>query len=221
MKKEIRRFGVGVVGVSTITDPYQPIEDELRLTRSCIVVLLRSGFHVSIQTKSDLVLRDLDIINRFTNRVDVGLTITTMDNYIAKVIEPKSPPPSRRVRALRRISDLGVETWIFYGPVIPHINDSEDDVEHIIGLAKETKSKVLVDAIHVRKEILPTLSRALEALGKEWVIKELRKDKLSKWWLKFKEEVLRKCNQEKVECIPTYAEPPPKTKTLTNYTTRK
>ncbi|MEM2740158.1 MAG: radical SAM protein, partial [Candidatus Bathyarchaeia archaeon] len=107
---ESGRFS-GVVGVGTVTDPYQPLESRYMLTRRCIEVLSRvEKLHISIQTKSDLIVRDLDLMK--PSVFDVGATITTMDEDIAKLIEPKAPPPSRRVSALEAISNLGIDTWI-------------------------------------------------------------------------------------------------------------
>ncbi|MEM4461979.1 MAG: radical SAM protein, partial [Candidatus Bathyarchaeia archaeon] len=97
LAKEVRsgRFK-GVIGIGTVTDPYQPLESRYMLTRQCVEVLSDVGdIHVTIQTKSDLIVRDVDLIK--PSLFDVGVTITTMDEDIAKIIEPKAPPPSRRI----------------------------------------------------------------------------------------------------------------------------
>ncbi|HDD26449.1 MAG TPA: radical SAM protein, partial [Acidilobales archaeon] len=122
LRREVKRLPKGVVGVATITDPYQPIEATYRLTRGSLEILKRYGFKVSIQTKSPLVLRDKDIIE--PKQFDVGVTIITMDKDVAKVVEPKAPPPTDRVRILKEISELGVETWLFMGPIIPCLTDN-------------------------------------------------------------------------------------------------
>jgi len=220
LRIEVKRFRVGVVGISTITDPYQPIELKEELTRRSLNVLLSSGFRVSVQTKSDLVLRDLDILRRFKDRVDVGFTITSPNDSLMRPLEPRSPIPSRRAEALRRISSEGIETWIFYGPVIPYVNDGDDEVSEILKLAKETGSKVLIDKLHVKPWIVKSLGDALSRIvGKELALRILNRDFISSWWSSFKRRVLKKCLDYGVKCYPQLAEPPPKySKSLLDYT---
>ena len=219
LKVEVKRFRAGVVGVSTITDPYQPIEAELGIVREAIKVLLNSGFSVSIQTKSDLVLRDIDILKRFIGRVDVGFTITSLNDDLIRYVEPRAPLPSLRVKALRRLSSEGIETWIFYGPVIPYINDSDDDVNGILELAKETGSKVLIDKLHVKPWIINSLSGALsQVINMGSALKILNKDFINSWWSSFKGKVIKKCRDYGVKCYPQLAEPlASKYKSLSDY----
>ena len=110
------------MGISTITDPYQPVERNFRLTRESLKLLLEGGFRVSIQTKSPLVLRDLDILTRYRERVDVGVTVTTMSPEEARQIEPLAPLPQARIETLKELKENGVEVWMFLGPVIPGHN---------------------------------------------------------------------------------------------------
>ncbi|MCS7130001.1 MAG: radical SAM protein [Archaeoglobaceae archaeon] len=146
--KEIGRRKRGVVGLSTITDPYQSIEAKERITREVLRILLENGFKVSIQTKSDLVLRDLDLLFEKKEIVDVGFTITTLEDRIAELIEPNAPKPSARVKALEKISGEGIKTWIFLGPIIPEI--SEKSFEEIVEIAKATNSLLYYDKYRVK-----------------------------------------------------------------------
>ncbi len=158
--RDIRRLRPGVVGVSTITDPYQPVESRYKLTRRSIEVLCNAGYHVSIQTKSALIIRDIDVISKCGRAVDVGFTITTMrDTY--RVIEPMAAHPMARASALRKIASLGIETWIFLGPVIPGVNDKAEDYEPVIRLAKETNSQVIIDRFRPRPIIIKFMNRKL------------------------------------------------------------
>ncbi len=197
LRRDMSRFPPGVVGVGTVTDPYQPVEALYKLTRSSIEILLRHGFHVSIQTKNTLVLRDLDILTQYRERVDVGFTITTLDNAKAGLIEPWASPPRRRSDALTRISAAGVETWIFYGPVIPGINDDHDTAESIVGLASKTNSKLLIDSLHVKKFMLayghPLRIHAYLARSYDWD--------------GFYEMTMKLCEEYGVECVKGLAEP--------------
>lgn len=150
--KEVKKVKRGVVGIGTITDPYQPIEAVYRLTRGSIGVLAENGFRISIQTKSSLILRDLDLLKRFRDLVDVGITITsTKDSTPMRLLEPFSSPPSARIRTLRTLSSSGVKTWIFFGPIVPGFNDNLDVFEDILGLARETNSVVYIDKLRVKK----------------------------------------------------------------------
>lgn len=118
LQRQLKRARRGTVMLSSVTDAYQPIESKTEITRRCLEILLDCQFPVSILTKSPLVLRDLDLIMRFRD-IDVGLTITTDDDRIRKAFEPKAPPIEARVRALRKLSEKGVHTYAFIGPVLP------------------------------------------------------------------------------------------------------
>lgn len=197
VKREVSMYKRGVVGLSTITDPYQPVEAVYGLTRRVLAILLEAGFHGSIQTKNTLVLRDLDLIAKYRDRVDMGFTITTLNNSVARFIEPYSPPPGARARALKTIADEGVDTWIFYGPVIPGLNDNVETVNAILQLAVETGSRVLADKLHVKPFMKnrehPLSNYALRASGR--------------WWRSFLKLFTEKCEEIGVECITGLAEP--------------
>jgi len=197
LSREVKLYKRGVVGVSTITDPYQPVEAIYGLTRKSIALLLESGFHVSIQTKNTLILRDLDMLAKHRDRVDVGFTITTPIKEVARVIEPHSPPPAARAQALKAISSMGIDTWIFYGPVIPELNDDRETVDWILEIARETRSRVLVDRLHIK----PFMKSS------DNVLSNLIAKATSKWWKSFTEFFMKKCNEMRVECIPGFAEP--------------
>jgi DNA repair photolyase len=160
--EEVRRARRGVVGVSTITDPYQPIEAEERLTRRGLEVLFGSGFEVSIQTKSPLVLRDLDILSKYRDRVDVGITVTTLDPQVAGLIEPRAPEPGSRAEALRRLSMEGISTWVFLGPIMKGVNDSPEAIEGIVALAAETGSKLYYDFFRMKRGLAVAMSPVKE-----------------------------------------------------------
>lgn len=163
LEAELRSGGKGVVGVGTVTDPYQPYEAKLELTRRCIEILLRGGLHPSIQTKSDLVLRDLDLAP--PGLLDLGVTITTMDGWLAKKLEPKAPSPDARAKALQEFSEKGIETWVFFGPVIPTLNDGEDDIRAVAKVAELTGSELLYDKLNVKPFVMERLAPSLCELG--------------------------------------------------------
>lgn len=149
LEREIRPKKRGVVGISTVTDPYQPAEERLKLTRSCLEVLLSKDFPVCIQTKSPLVLRDLDLLKQFGER-EVGLTVTTLDERVSGIIEPGASPPSMRLKALKALSAEGIATWAFIGPMVPGVLDTG----RLAGLLEAVKeagvSRVIIDKLRLK-----------------------------------------------------------------------
>jgi len=119
----VKKYVKGYVSMSTVSDPYQPIEKELKLTRR-ILQNMNKGTKLSILTKSDLVLRDIDVIKNFEN-IKIGLTINGFPENIRNVLEPGAPSHEQRVKALRKIKQEGINTYCFMSPVIPLLTDIE------------------------------------------------------------------------------------------------
>jgi DNA repair photolyase len=130
-----RNYTPRTIAIGTNTDPYQPVERRYQVMRRILEVLERAGHPVGIVTKSNLVVRDLDILSRMARRnlVRVGISVTTMDAQLARVMEPRAPTPSRRLEALRQLAEAGVPTTVMVAPVIPAINDAE--IERILDAA--------------------------------------------------------------------------------------
>jgi len=118
LQRQLQRKKKGRVMISSVTDAYQPIEARYKLTRKCLEVLLQYQFPVDILTKSPLVLRDMDLFKEF-NDIEVGITITTNDERIRKVFEPKAPSITARANTLKKLHDNGINTYAFIGPVLP------------------------------------------------------------------------------------------------------
>ncbi len=117
LEKEAARKRRGRVWVSGVCAPYQPLEKRYRLTRKCLEVLARRGWPFTVQTKSDLVLRDVDILKRAD--CEVGITITTADDTMRKIFEPGAPPVDRRLEALAALHTNGVKTFAMIAPILP------------------------------------------------------------------------------------------------------
>jgi len=135
LKKQLERTKKGTVWISSVCDPYQSIEAKYRLTRRCLEELLKKQFPVNIQTKSALVLRDLDLFRQFET-IDVGLTIATDDEKVAKLFEPQAPPVKERIKALKTIHNEGIRTFAFVGPLLPGnpeklVNDLVGKVDYV------------------------------------------------------------------------------------------
>ncbi|HKN28312.1 MAG TPA: PA0069 family radical SAM protein [Roseiarcus sp.] len=121
------KYKPDVIAFGTNTDPYQPIERKFRITRSLLEVLQRARHPVSIVTKSNLVLRDLDILSDMARGglVKVFLSVTTLDRELARKMEPRAPTPERRLEAIEKLNEAGVPAGVMVAPIIPAINDSE------------------------------------------------------------------------------------------------
>lgn len=114
----------GAVLLGSVTDAYQPIERKYKITRTLLKVLLKHDFSISILTKSDLVVRDIDLLRQFS-KCNVGLTITTLNTAIAKDFEPHAPLPQRRLKALHVLHENRIETYAFIGPILPYLTNLE------------------------------------------------------------------------------------------------
>jgi DNA repair photolyase len=130
LKKQLDKAKRGTVWVSSVCDPYQPLEKKYGLTRKCLVELLNRQFPLNLQTKSALVLRDLDLLSQFKD-VEVGFTITTDDEPTARLFEPMASSVQDRIEALREIHSKGIKTFVFLGPILP--GNPENLVEKMAG----------------------------------------------------------------------------------------
>ena len=159
LSKELRRKERGIVGISTVTDPYQPLEKKFKLTRYCLQELLKNDFPICVQTKSDLVLRDIDLISKFSD-AEVGLTVTTLDDRERKLLEPGSSSIKSRLLALKKLGDAGIRTYVFFGPIYPTIEMR--DVPKIVRVFADCDvDYVMVDKFHFKKGVWDGIKNAL------------------------------------------------------------
>ncbi len=128
--KDLDRLPKGaLISMSESSDPYTPPEAVYGLTRRVLKVILERGFRVLIVTKSDLVTRDKDLLNKHPTAVSI--TITTPRDEIARIIEPGAPAPSRRLTAVKELSDAGIPVTVRIDPIIPGVNDSPEELEEL------------------------------------------------------------------------------------------
>jgi DNA repair photolyase len=149
LSKELRVKKKGVVGLGTVTDPYQPAEKKYEITRRCLELLLMNDFPVCIQTKSSLVLRDIDLLKKFSNP-EVGITLTSHDDSVRQKLEPGASSVEERLHALSELSKNGIKTWVFMGPVMPYLTDVEALIE-AISMVKP--NYVLVDKLRMKEGV--------------------------------------------------------------------
>jgi len=138
------RFVSGSVLMSSISDPYQPIEGKLELTRK-VLKAMNQKIRLKILTKSDLILRDVDLLEEF-RRLEVGLTVNSFDEELRKIIEPKAPSMERRFKALERLHDHGIKTYSFIAPVIPKITD----LNYVIERTKDHVEYYIVELLNLK-----------------------------------------------------------------------
>lgn len=128
------------IAIGTATDPYQPLERRLELTRSILDELSRhEGLRLHVTTKSDLVVRDLDLLREIArkNAFDINVTLTTLDAALARSLEPRAPTPQKRLEAIRALRAAGIEVHVLLCPVLPWINDSNEALEAVCRAARD------------------------------------------------------------------------------------
>lgn len=138
LDKELSKAGYQprTIAIGTNTDPYQPIEKQYRIMREILEVLEARGHPVGIVTKSALVTRDIDILSRMAERglAKVALSVTTLDRMLARTMEPRASTPTKRLEAIRQLSDAGIPTSVMVAPIIPGLTDPE--MERILDSAR-------------------------------------------------------------------------------------
>ena len=146
LEKELRgKRKKGIVASGSMTDPYNPFEEELRLTRGSLELLNENGYGVSVTTKSTLLTRDIDLFQKIRAHSPVicGITITAGDDELGKKIEPHAPSSTERFEAIKRLSAEGVYCGILLTPILPFITDTEENILYIIHKAKEAGAKFI------------------------------------------------------------------------------
>jgi DNA repair photolyase len=118
LAREVKRKKIGRVWISGVCDPYQPLEKKYMITKRCLEILAEHGWPLTVQTKSDLVMRDIDILKGARDS-EVGFTITTADESIRKLFEPNAPPVSKRIEALAVLHSNGIRTFAMIAPILP------------------------------------------------------------------------------------------------------
>ncbi len=133
----------GMIVTGSMTDPYIPLEKELGNTRKCLEVIERYGFGAAVLTKSDLVLRDIDILQRINEKTKcvVQMTLTTYDEELCKILEPNVCTTKRRFEVLKEMQKSNIPTIVWLTPILPFINDTEENIVGILNYCKEAGVK--------------------------------------------------------------------------------
>ncbi len=181
-RKRIR----GTIGFGSMNDPYMPIERKYRLCRRALEVIAEHKFPVHIITKSDLVLRDLDLLKRINadSYAAVSFTITTADDELARKIEPGAPPSSARFAAMKTLSDAGIHSGVTMMPILPFIADNLENVDTLLEQSH----------LHGANYILPWFGLTLRTGSREYFY-----EKIDKLFLGVKEKYIWQFG-ERYEC---------------------
>jgi len=173
LRRDLRHVKPGEeIAIGTATDPYQPAERRFEVTRSILEVFAElGGFEIGIVTKSDLVLRDTELLRNVarSNQLFVNLTITTLNVELARILEPRAPRPDLRMKAVRRLNEVGVPAGVICAPVVPGITDSPRDLDALVKATKEAGGKyIFANALFLKPcsaaIFLPWLEKAFPQL---------------------------------------------------------
>lgn len=140
LKRELIKRPKAMIGTGAMTDPYIPLEKRLEYVRRSLELIHRYGFGFTCITKSDLILRDLDLLKKINEKgkVVVQMTITTADDELCSILEPNVCPTSRRVEVLKTLNENGISTVVWLCPILPYINDTEENINAILDYCIES-----------------------------------------------------------------------------------
>ena len=156
LRRDLRKVKKGEsIAIGTATDPYQPAERRYEATRAILEEFAEHrGLDISIVSKSDMILRDVDLLQRITrnNSLYVNVTITTLDTQLARILEPRAPRPDLRLHALQELNAVGVEAGVIVAPVLPAITDQPESLEAIVAACKKARGRyIFANALFLKK----------------------------------------------------------------------
>lgn len=164
------------IAIGTATDPYQPAEREYRVTRACLEELAKKeGLSVSIITKSNQIVRDIDVLQRIAERSNLGIdiTITTLRAGLTRLLEPRAPRPDLRLAAVKQLREAGLPVGVSASPLIPGITDRDGDLEAVAAAAKEAGAQWFFSGVlflmpSSAKQFLPFVREKFPRLAKQY-----------------------------------------------------
>jgi DNA repair photolyase len=187
--KEIGKKKKGIVYISSLTDAYQPLEAKYKITRKILEILARYDWPVVIQTKSSLVLRDLDVLKKFSH-IKVGFTIVSLDESESRKLEKFAQPPKERVKAFKILKENGIKTFVFIGPIMPFTKIEE--IEKIVKETKEFAEEFYFDKLNLKPGLIEKI-RKIEGF------EEIEEDEMKDYYNEIKKELLSLIEKEKIK----------------------
>jgi len=181
--------------LGSVTDTYQPIEKKLGLTRKCLEVFLKYQIPVSILTKSDIVMRDIDLLKQIIN-CEVGLSCSFVDEKIASKLEPYASSPQKRILSLRKLKDAGIKTYLFIGPIIPGLTNLED----VFSATARDVDFVMAESLNLKCGSINNLMESISLIvGKDKAIEIINQCKDDKYWICVENKVNELCKLYNIE----------------------
>jgi DNA repair photolyase len=200
--KEIKTKKRGVVGISTVTDPYQPLEQKYLLTRYCLEQLLKVDFPIHIQTKSTLVTRDIDLISRFSES-QVMMSIATVHDEQRKLLEPYSSPIQERLQTLRTYADAGVKTSVFFGPLYP--TTSLEEIPLILDTFRESgATEIWIDMLRLKPGIWENIQKGLQENQEVFQIFSKHMFENKNYYINIREEIRKKGKERNLKILDAF-----------------
>lgn len=140
-----RKVKTGVIGTGAMSDPYNPFEEKMQLTRQALELIDYYKFGIGIATKSNLIVRDVDLLRRIKEHSPVicKVTVTSLDDELSRKIEPSVCPGTKRMEAVKQLSDAGIYTGILMMPLLPHLTDTPENVHSIIQAAQQNGARFI------------------------------------------------------------------------------
>jgi len=162
--KDLRRLkGKPTIFLSSVCDPYQPLEAEYQLTRRCLAILSQFSFRLAILTQSKLVTRDIELFKKFKT-LEVGFSLITLDEKATRLFQPLAASPQERLAALKELHQAGIKTYVHLGPILPYFTDFErifqaihSDVDAVMGETLNTRGENWLNLIKVLSSHYPQL----------------------------------------------------------------
>jgi len=196
MEKDIKRLMKKTphprVVLSTVTDPYQGVENKYRLTRGILKVFAENNYQgrVGILTKSPIVLKDLDILKQIKN-VEVGISITTSDDKLSRFLEVQAPSASTRIQTLKKLNEAGIQTYAFVGPFLPHLTLKPELIDDLFSKIKEAGTEnVKIEYLNLPKYVRPRMNKLLQNESQE--IQNIYKTSQLKKYREYLEPIIKK-----------------------------
>lgn len=171
LEKKFNKKDFGIIFFSSVTDPYTGVEAKYNLTRKCLEVLVDFGYsgEIGIQTKSPLVLKDIDVLKKLKN-VSVGFTVTTLDDKVSRFLEVMAPPVTERIKAISELNKNGIKTYAFVGPILPHFVKNKNDINKLLDSLQDAGVKeVWFEHINLNSKIKARLFEYLKTEAPELI----------------------------------------------------
>jgi len=165
LKKEIHKIGDAMIGLATVTDPYQPAEERLGITRACLEVISKSDASLMLMTKSPLAQRDFDLLKKI-DKLEFCVTITTFDENLARSMEPNAPSPKARLELLRGAVDAGLRTTAMVSPWLVATDHPEGELIEMIELLGHAGCKnITIDRLRLRPTAVRRIRDTVQKTG--------------------------------------------------------